>query len=614
MAFMQPENIASRNDVPQRLQTVASFLRDLVPHDVTVWLERTGDGESAALRREFENAPRSDDDGDCYLVVFDPSCGIAVIESPTLRQVRSWGRRRTALNQDLVRTEIAQRVTSLRDEAQRLSLEVLPVRHVLGLPNVPRVHALKLETRLPLLSEEDFAQGKLSDALRDAIGGAVLPLASPSSTDHRIGGSDAQLHSAAASHRRPLDTAEVAAARAVVNPDVVIRARPHKLFKPVDPSGEDVIRTLDREQERLARNLGTGYRQIRGVAGSGKTLVLTYRARHIGELFPEWRILLLCFNRPLASALRAEMRDVINVTVSTVDRLAYRLLKDADRLEEKTASPDFEARRQIAAETVAGLPPSARYDLVLVDEAQDLGSEGLDLAWAMLKPERDHFVVALDGAQRIYRGKRRWNPPNTTAQGRTKVLKHNYRNTREILDAALMQLGDAVRRVRDDEESDEFDVLVLPERAVRRGKLPTVLVCDSLRSEVTTVVEAVAALRAQGVPPDDIAVLSGWRDLRQDAIRRIPDSFDVQAHRDEAASAEGVVRVATLQLLKGLEYRHVIIGGANHIWVDDDDAAEQDRQRRRLLYVAMTRASETLTVTYSGNGIMSAMDAFPQLN
>jgi superfamily I DNA and RNA helicase len=35
---------------------------------------------------------------------------------------------------------------------------------------------------------------------------------------------------------------------------------------------------MDMEQEKLARNLGEGHRIIHGVAGSGKTLILAYRA------------------------------------------------------------------------------------------------------------------------------------------------------------------------------------------------------------------------------------------------------------------------------------------------------------------------------------------------
>ena len=84
--------------------------------------------------------------------------------------------------------------------------------------------------------------------------------------------------------------------------------------------------------------------------------------------------------------------------------------------------------------------------------------------------------------------------------------------------------------------------------------------------------------------------------------------------RTGAPSSSGRIRVATLQLLKGLEFRHVIVGGANHVWVPEDDERAQDEQRRRLLYVAMTRATETLTVTFSGEGLMSSIQRLPPWN
>ena len=36
---------------------------------------------------------------------------------------------------------------------------------------------------------------------------------------------------------------------------------------------------MDRQQEQLARSMGEGHRVIHGVAGSGKTMILGYRAQ-----------------------------------------------------------------------------------------------------------------------------------------------------------------------------------------------------------------------------------------------------------------------------------------------------------------------------------------------
>ena len=42
----------------------------------------------------------------------------------------------------------------------------------------------------------------------------------------------------------------------------------------------DIVRVMDLQQEQLARSMGEGHRVIHGVAGSGKTMILGYRAQH----------------------------------------------------------------------------------------------------------------------------------------------------------------------------------------------------------------------------------------------------------------------------------------------------------------------------------------------
>lgn len=587
MAHLQPENLASRNDVPERLHEVARCLRDQLPDEVTVWLERTGDGEGAALRREFDGSVAVEYDSDSYLVVLDPQAGLAVLQAPSRRQINTSRRRRIRLDVHAARRLVAERVAQLSSGVANCPVDTLPVAHVLALPQMSREHARDIKSKLPLLVREDFEPGPLRTAFQRLLGGQVLPLG----------------------------VAEETQVRAAVRPEIVIRGRTGAMFGATDIDGTEVVRALDREQERSARHMGSGYRVLRGVAGSGKTLVLTHRALYMANHFRSWRFLLLCFNRPLAAALRAQMTDASNIDVETLDQLAYRLLKAAGRVDRSHGTPDFDQRRRDATALAQAMGSDDRYDMVLVDEAQDLGADGLDLAWAMLKPGRDHFVMALDGAQRIYRGKRRWNPPGLTAQGRTKIFDVNYRNTGEVLEAALLALGDAVRRGSPSEQGDDLDVFVMPGQAVRRGPAPVMLACGSLRAEADAIVNQVVQLRDNGAAWEHIAVLSGWPDLREELLRRITHAVEVKgSQRDKIAEATGTVPVATLQMLKGLEYRHVIIGGANHIWVGDDEPTEQDRQRRRLLYVAMTRASETLTVTCSGEGIMDAISQLPELH
>ena len=72
----------------------------------------------------------------------------------------------------------------------------------------------------------------------------------------------------------------------------------------------DVMQVMDLQQEQLARSLGNGHRVIHGVAGSGKTMILGYRAEYLAKAqTPTTKpILVLCFNEPLAVKLDATFK------------------------------------------------------------------------------------------------------------------------------------------------------------------------------------------------------------------------------------------------------------------------------------------------------------------
>ncbi|TXT40934.1 MAG: hypothetical protein FD135_836, partial [Comamonadaceae bacterium] len=70
-----------------------------------------------------------------------------------------------------------------------------------------------------------------------------------------------------------------------------------------------IMRVMDLQQEQLARSLGDGHRVIHGVAGSGKTMILGYRAEHLARASSASSkpILILCFNEPLGVKLASSM-------------------------------------------------------------------------------------------------------------------------------------------------------------------------------------------------------------------------------------------------------------------------------------------------------------------
>ena len=596
MAFLTPENIPSRSRVPDRLRQVARALRDFTPDDTTVW-----------LKEKEEGAPCS------YLEVLDPGAGILLIEAPPIRKARRKRRPRWLAfsEEDLIRVreEIAERGEDLQKRIDRALVESLPVECVLAAPDHAEVPVISLapgQRDLPILTQSDLTENGLQPAIRRILGNG---------------------------RASRLTDQEEGRARAVVNPSIIIDPGTTPsvddgyenlpLFQDPEIRPDDIVRVMDREQERVAEHMGWGYRILRGVAGSGKTLVLTHRTRYLHRILPNWRILLLCYNRLLANALRHMVTESDQVKVSNIDRLAYGLAGKNDR----RRRPDFEEMRKRAAEKAERLPDSKRYDAVLVDEAQDFDGAGLDLAYAMLKPSRrdlgaagqglrsynaGHFVMALDSAQNIYRRAMTWNPPGLTARGRSTVFRRNYRNTREILSFAWTFLEGAPGGTAGGENDSRS--YIRPEAAHRTGPKPRLLECTDRRGEAEAIATEVARLIAAGVDVGDITVMYGHKELeselRKEFTRRRLPYFHVQAkgkhgygyNRDRAVGVRDKVRVSTLQGLKGLEFSRVLIGGANHAYVHDVPEDEQEAAVSQLLYVAMTRAMDELTITVSGGG------------
>ncbi|HSH25086.1 MAG TPA: NERD domain-containing protein, partial [Massilibacterium sp.] len=72
------------------------------------------------------------------------------------------------------------------------------------------------------------------------------------------------------------------------------------------------IQTMDLHQEKLAKQIGDKHRLLRGVAGSGKTLVLTTRAKLLHKKHPDWKILILCYNISLARMIEEMVLGKLN--------------------------------------------------------------------------------------------------------------------------------------------------------------------------------------------------------------------------------------------------------------------------------------------------------------
>ena len=397
-------------------------------------------------------------------------------------------------------------------------------------------------------------------------------------------------------------------------PEVRIPAQPD-LF---DDAGRntveipDILRVMDLQQEQLARSLGEGHRVIHGVAGSGKTLILGYRAEHLAKACRR-PILILCYNKTLATKLASVieakgLQDKVNV--ATFHAWCVRQL-DTYHAGKPTNQGDTNAFFEACVERVIHsvdqkLIPSAQYDAVLIDEGHDFKPEWFKLVVQMIHPDSKSLLVLYDDAQSIYSGQKKtrfsFSSVGIQAKGRTTILKLNYRNTAEILAVARAFADDLLSPA--DTEEDQAPT-VLPMSAGRHGPKPLLVKLPTLQREAEFLAQRLSEANASGMPWNEMAVIYRRYGIGQkllDVLTRkgIPVQWQ-QGKRHAYSPAHDSVKLITMHSSKGLEFPFVCIPGIGMPSREDD--AIQDEAR--LLYVAMTRATGELIMTHSDTSPLS---------
>ena len=234
---------------------------------------------------------------------------------------------------------------------------------------------------------------------------------------------------------------------------------------------EDSIATLDYRQNRAVIEIVDGVQRIRGLAGSGKTIVLALKAAYLHTQYPDWRIAVTFNTRSLKGQIKrfinnfcieqsgeepdwakirvvnawgapgGEERDGIYYEFCrATGQEFYDFLSASRRYGQKEA---FDGACQEALNAKTSIPEL--YDVILVDEAQDFAPSFLRLCYAMLNPKKC-LVYAYDELQNL--SGTSMPPPEdifgTDYQGRPLVslvndprrdviLQKCYRNSRPIL-------------------------------------------------------------------------------------------------------------------------------------------------------------------------------------
>ncbi|MGP9017793.1 UvrD-helicase domain-containing protein [Streptomyces sp. BR1] len=238
------------------------------------------------------------------------------------------------------------------------------------------------------------------------------------------------------------------------------------------------------------------------------------------------------------------------------------------------------------------------YAAVIVDEVQDLTLVGVRLLHALVGDAPNGLLLVGDGQQAVYPGGFRLSDAGIDIRGdRGQVLRTNYRNSKQILDAALAVVADdSFEDIDGIRTPGRRDVdLTYYEGEVVRVTRPTVDAHDQALLDALRALPAAARADAAVLCPSRRSIGHYQRVLTQ---AEIPVCL-LEQYDGRPIEA---VKLGTYRRAKGLEFKQVYLpqhdaalpGGPGVAQAPPEAAREREELLRSQLFVAMTRARDVL--------------------
>lgn len=263
----------------------------------------------------------------------------------------------------------------------------------------------------------------------------------------------------------------------------------------------------------------------------------------------------------------------------------------------RTGLRDWNDLLRLARDEARRLPPEPTYDAIVLDEAQDMPLLAGQLLVALGGDRPNGLLFVGDDQQRVFPGGFRLAECGVDVSGRSVRLTNNYRNTREVYQAASALLSGEISAVLDDPGALEAT------SATRSGGQPLVVSAGSVWEHDLALVASLTDWLATRRATQTVAVLVERRNQVRHLVTHLTGQGIAAVSLDQWDGVEpDAVIVGTVKRAKGLEFTRVHVAYAEPQVLApephdlNDSSVEQWQQRRREMYVAMTRARDELWV------------------
>lgn len=394
---------------------------------------------------------------------------------------------------------------------------------------------------------------------------------------------------------------------------------------------------LSQEQQRLSNlELDGKPRLVRGVAGSGKTVVLSNWlvktvGRHYGD--PDVKVLAVYANQSLHKLLQASIEAAWKegghlfefpweqVELEHIQNLLARLLPRVG-----LSMHDFDFKYDEAAEVYLNRTDESEIEpccrALFIDEAQDLGPNALRLLLSLVEKSDPHdwnsrsAHIFFDNAQNVYGRKTpKWSDFGLDMRGRSTVMKESFRSTKPIMELAVNVLH-RLAPASDLQDHKELLSLGLITKCQRQGEdwlsvefnqvdgpVPYVRQFSNRESEMRSLAKDLERLLTkEKVSASNICLIynSGWVPQRlmddlSPRLNKIGVELSVQTS-GKFERRDNTLLITTANSFKGYDAEIVLIPCADNYY-----AGQGGKVLASSLYVAMTRARSILGVYSTEN-------------
>lgn len=239
------------------------------------------------------------------------------------------------------------------------------------------------------------------------------------------------------------------------------------------------------------------------------------------------------------------------------------------------------------------------YDHTLVDEVQDLGTLELKLLRLITKPGKNDLFLVGDVAQSVLAKHLSFSDAKIDYRERNYKLELNYRNTKQILEAAYeVMLLNLDETLLDTEDLEFLD----PKYANRSGEKPYLLSSSSIKEELMRSLSLARSISENSLNNQNRKVgiiVCGYTNLEIVNFAKANGLSSLQSDFDFRSSN---IYVSDLEHSKGFEFDDVIILNCNNKVLPPIDVPDEEAFRMGCqFYVAMTRAKSRLFISYSGD-------------